>query len=150
MCMKYVQLLYQREHIFAVFLCFRFPILQSGKVQVCRFRFRLQRRKREAKREKRKVLLMTFSSMPVGVASTEQTAHLACRFGRNKNDKNRRRRNSQVSLFCSPASRFFGKKKNLRLQGLLVFNFDDDDHHLVGGFKYFLFSSLPGEMIQFD
>ena len=27
---------------------------------------------------------------------------------------------------------------------------DADDDYLVGGLKYFLFSSLPGEIIQFD
>ena len=53
-----------------------------------------------------------------------------------------------LNFFCM----FLGKSKiNSGLPKRVFFGgFWGEARKLVGGFKYFLFSTLPGEMIQFD
>lgn len=76
--------------------------------------------KPEAKREKRKVLLMTFSSMPVGVGSMGPTAQGSCLqiWMQPKTTLSNKKNSSGV--FCFPLHRDVRKGKDLRLQGLLV------------------------------
>ena len=51
---------------------------------------------------------------------------------------------------CCPENDFSGTKVEVRNEHMLDLFLWTLIKKLVGGFKYFLFSPLPGEMIQFD